>query len=108
MINLLHVVVDGVNAAARASVTVSGAARGRGGLGRSVRDRVAGAGASTLEGVVETEPVASLVGKRAAEVVVGSRAAGDRGEEHDNTVILGGTRVAGWEGGVAEETSAGA
>jgi hypothetical protein len=91
VINLLHVVVDGVNTTARASVTASGASRGRGGLGRGVRDGVAGAGASTLEGVVETEPVTSLVGERAAEVVVGSRATGDRGEEHDNTVILGGT-----------------
>jgi hypothetical protein len=54
--------------------------------------------------VVETEPVTGLVGERAAQVVVGGAAARDGGEEHNDTVILGGAGVRRGEGGVAEET----
>jgi hypothetical protein len=55
VVGVVHVVVDGVNAATGASVTASRALVGGGGLGRSVRDRVARAGAAALESVVELE-----------------------------------------------------
>jgi hypothetical protein len=58
VVRVVHVVVDGVDAAARARVAAGRAfVRGRG-LGRGVRDAVAGAGAATLEGMVEADPVA--------------------------------------------------
>ena len=50
------------------------------------------------------DPVTGLVGERVAEVVVGGRAAGHRGVEHDDTIVGGRARVRRWEGRVAEET----
>lgn len=55
--------MDGVDARAGARVTARGAAVRGLALSRGVRDAVAGAGAATLEGVVETDPVTSLVGQ---------------------------------------------
>ena len=63
IIGVVHEVVDGVNAATGAGVAAGGAAECLGGLSGGVRDLVAGAGAAALEGVVETEPMTSLVGE---------------------------------------------
>lgn len=60
------------------------------------------------EGVVETEPVADLVGTGATEVVVGRGTSGDGRVKDNDTVILGAARVGRGKGGVAEETLAGA
>ena len=55
--------MDGVNAAARASVTTGRATTGGRSLRRGVADLVTRAAATTLESVVETDPVSSLVGE---------------------------------------------
>lgn len=61
VVRVVHVVVDGVDAAARAGVTAGGAAARRGSLRRGVRHHVAGTAAAALEGVVKTDPVPRLV-----------------------------------------------
>jgi hypothetical protein len=55
VVGVVHIVMDGVNATAGASVTASRALISGGGLRRSVRDGVAGAGAAALESVVELQ-----------------------------------------------------
>lgn len=77
LVRVVHVVVDGVNTAAGARVTTNGASRAGAGLGRGVGDTIARAGAATLEGVVETEPVTGLVGGGLAEVEADGRATGE-------------------------------
>ena len=69
VVAVVHEVVDGVNARARAGVAASGSAERLGSLSGGVRDLVAGAGAAALEGVVETNPVASLVRQSLLEVM---------------------------------------
>lgn len=61
---VVHVVVNGIDAGARAGIASGGAlVRGRG-LGGSVRDGVPSARAASLEGVVESNPMSGFVGKR--------------------------------------------
>ena len=62
VVRVVHEVVDGVNPAARARVLARRAAVRLLALRRGVRDRVAAAAAAALEGVVQPEPVADLVG----------------------------------------------
>lgn len=69
---------DGVNTTAGAGVTTSGASRSGRGLRGSIGDGVTTAGAPTLEGVVETDPVTDFVGDGLAPVVVGGGASGER------------------------------
>lgn len=63
VVRVVHVVVDGINITAAAGVTTSGASGCGRGLGSSVGNLVTGAAAATLEGVVESNPVAGFVGK---------------------------------------------
>lgn len=89
LIRVIHVVVDRVKASLAGARIAAGGAAGRGaGLGGGVGDLVAGAGAAALEGVVETEPVADLVGGGLAEVVVGGAAAGDRRRQDGAAVVV--------------------
>lgn len=104
VVAVVHVVVDGVDTGAGAGVTAGGASRGKGRLGRGVRNLVAGAAAATLESVVETDPVTGLVGEGPAEVEVGGGTAGDGGEEDDDTIVGGVGSVVRGEGGVAQKT----
>lgn len=75
--------MNGVQASvAGARVATSRAARGGTALGGSIGDLIASARASALEGVVQTEPVTSLVGSSLAKVEALRRTAGDgRGED---------------------------
>src|SRR5436190_11656093 len=75
VVAVVHVVVDRVEPGQRAGVATRGATRGRRALRRRVADAVVGAGAPALEGVVEPEPVTSLVARRLALVVVRGRSA---------------------------------
>jgi len=97
---------DGINTGSRAGVTASWATVSGARLSRCVANTVTASAASTLEGVVKTEPVASLVGESVAQVVRGSSSSWDGGVEDDNTIVLGSSRVARWEGGIAEKASA--
>ena len=63
VVSVVHVVVDGVNAGAGAGVAADGATVRGLALRGGVRNAVAGAAAAALEGVVETDPVARLVGE---------------------------------------------
>ena len=63
IVRVVHVVVDWVYTGRRAGVTAGGASGGGRSLCRGVRDAVTRAAAATLEGVVETDPVARLVGE---------------------------------------------
>ena len=103
VIAVVHVVPDAVNTAAGAAVLTNGASRGGGGRGGSVADKVARARAAALEDVVETEPVANLVGEGAALVVGGERATGVGVPLDNDTVVLGSAGVVPGEGGVAEQ-----
>ena len=99
VVAVIHPVVDGVDAAAGASVLADGAAGRRGALRRGVVDLVAGAGAAALEDVVEAEPVADFVGGGRALVVRRRGAAGERVGQVDAAVegeVRGG-RAGGWE-----------
>lgn len=81
--------MNGVKASLAGARIAAGGAAGRGaGLGGRVGDLVAGAGAATLEGVVQTEPVADLVGGRLAKVVVGGATAGDRRRQDGAAVVV--------------------
>lgn len=109
LIRVIHIVVDRIKTSlARARVTAGRAATGSGSLGRGISDVIAVAGAAALEGVVETEPVADLVGGGVAEVVVGEVAAG-QGVVQDGAAVvvpvvgLGGDR--GGEVAVAESVA---
>jgi hypothetical protein len=96
--------VDGVDAAAGASVLADRAAGSRGSLRRGVADLVAGAGAAALEDVVEAEPVADFVGGGGALVVGGGGAAGQGVGQVDAAVEgeVGGGRAGGGEVAPAE------
>lgn len=63
--------------------------------------------ATTLESVVKVEPMAGLVGKRLALVVVSGGTAGDGAEEHGATILdlLGRGGVGDREVAVAEDTA---
>lgn len=86
---VVHVVVDGINISSRAGIGSSGATASRAGLvkeelsihvniaerneayfGSGVRDLVTFTVASTLEGVVQADPVTSLVSQSTSLVVV--------------------------------------
>lgn len=100
LIRVVHVVADGVETSlARARVTANGASRGGRRLSGGVGDEVAVAGAAALEGVVETEPVADLVGDGVAEVVVGGAAAGNGGREDGAPIVVEVVGPAGHAGG---------
>ena len=68
--------MDGINTRAGAGITTNWASRGSGGFGRGVGHRVTRSAASTLECVVESEPVADLVGHGLALIVVGLTSTG--------------------------------
>ena len=55
--------MDGVNAAARASVTTGRATTGGRSFRRGIGDLVTRSTAAALEGMVETDPVSDLVGE---------------------------------------------
>ena len=61
IIGVVHVVVDGVNAAARASVTTGRATTGGRSFRRGIGDLVTRSTAAALEGMVKTDPVSGLV-----------------------------------------------
>ena len=61
IIGVVHVVVDGVNATARASVTTSRATTGGRSFRRGIGDLVTRSAAAALEGMVKTDPVSGLV-----------------------------------------------
>jgi hypothetical protein len=105
VVGVVHVVVDGVNGPTGAGITRSGATIGGGSLRRGIGDRVT-TGASTLEGVVEPDPVSDLMGRGASEVVGGKVTSRKGLVENNDTVILGTDRVVEREGGVTEETLA--
>ena len=63
IVGVVHVVADGVNTGAGACVAADGATVRGLALRGGVRNAVAGAAAAALEGVVETEPVTSLMGE---------------------------------------------
>jgi len=88
--------VDGVKTRLRrARVTANRAAAGGGGLSGGIGDVVTAASAAALEGMVETHPVANLVGGGVAEVVVGERATGDGAVEDGATVAVERSRARG-------------
>lgn len=108
---------DGVSTSTRAGVTASGATESGRGLRGGIRDGVSRGGASALESVEQTNPVTSFVseglqeenkknvaedGKTEAaylaQVVGGCSASWNGRVEHDNTIVIGGARVAGGEG----------
>ena len=80
--------MDRVDASGRASVTTHRAARSSTGLSRRVVHTVTRTGTAALEGVVQTEPVADLVGGRLAKVVVGGATAGDRRRQDGAAVVI--------------------
>lgn len=89
LIRVIHIVVNRIQARlARARVPASRAPTARRRLGRGIRHVIAVARASSLEGMVQTEPVADLVGGRVAEVVVGQRAAGQGVVEDGAAVVV--------------------
>ena len=63
VVAVVHVVVDGVNAGAGAGVAADGASVGGLVLRGRVSNAIVGGAAAALEGVVETEPMTSLVGE---------------------------------------------
>ena len=63
IVGVVHVVVDGVNAGAGAGVAADGASVGGLVLRGGVSNAIVGGAAAALEGVVETEPMTSLVGE---------------------------------------------
>lgn len=97
---------DGVNTSARASVTTDGASGSSAGLRRSVGDGVARARAATLEGVVETDPVANLMSQGLTAVVVGDRATGEGANVDNNTIVLRSGLVRGGESSISQEAAA--
>ena len=72
---------------ASAGVLVRWASLSGGGLGWSIIDRIT-TGATALEGVEETEPVANLMGSSLSLIVVGSGTAGDRTVQDLATVLV--------------------
>lgn len=70
LIRIIHVVVDRIHTTTRARILTSWASIGQSRLRRSVSNAVTGAGASTLEDVVEPHPVTDLVSGGSTEVVV--------------------------------------
>ena len=89
LIRVIHVVMDRIQAGlARARITTSRAPRAGARLGGGIRDVVAVAGAAALEGMVQTEPMADLVGGGVAEVVVGEGAAGEGGRQDRAAVVV--------------------
>ena len=61
VVSVVHVVVDGVNARARAGVATGGAAVRGLRLSGGIRNAVTATAAATLEGVVETDPVTGFM-----------------------------------------------
>src|SRR6266508_1789617 len=102
VVGVVHVVVDRVQARQRAGVAALGAAARRAGLRRGVAHLVVRRGATALEGVVQPEPVAGLVGRGLAEVVVGVVATRDRAVVHPDAVDARVVRVVPRERGDAE------
>lgn len=79
--------MDGVKTSTvGARVTAGRASAGWAGLRGGIGNRVTSAGAAALEGVVETHPVADLVGDGLA-LVEGSRGATGNGAEQDGAAI---------------------
>jgi len=100
---------DGVNTSnVGAGIAADGASISSGGLSGGVGNRVTRAAATTLESMVETEPVTNLVSQSLAEVVRGRSTAGDAGEEDDNTIVLGLRGVGRGESSISQKTSSGA
>src|SRR5262249_32181997 len=106
VVGVVHEVGDRIHAGLRAGVAALRAAEGGAALAGGVVDAVALAAAAALEGVVEAEPVADLVGRGVAQVVGGGAAAGERGEQHDHAVVGRVVRVVGREGRPAEQPAA--
>ena len=107
---VVHVVVDGIQAALVGARVLAGrASAGRVGLSWGVGDKVAIATAAALEGVVQVEPVTSLMSDGLAQVEVGGRAAGDTLRGDDDAVevegILADDNVLLRESGIAEQTN---
>lgn len=76
LVGVIHVVVNGVQARlTRARIAANGAARGRASLGRGISDEVTVPSATTLECVIEAEPVTDFMGCCLSEVEAGSRSA---------------------------------
>src|SRR5689334_3460688 len=111
LVRVVHVVGHGVKTSlAGAGITRSHAAVRRRRLGSSVADIVARARAAALERVVQTQPVADLVGGRVAEVVLCLAAAGNGGRTDDNAIeveVLGARGHGLGEVGVAQVFRAG-
>src|SRR5690606_22849317 len=115
-VGVVHEVIDGVGPAGAAGVPAGGAPKGGAGLGGGVADLVAAAlaagrgvaaRAAALEGVVEAEVVADLVGGGVA-LVVGERApTRHRGVEDDDAVHVVVLGVHPRERGPAEEAAGG-
>ncbi|TLD26567.1 hypothetical protein PspLS_05208 [Pyricularia sp. CBS 133598] len=107
VVRVVHVVVDGVKTGlVGAAVTADGAAAAGAGLGGSVVNQVTLAVAATLEGVVQTEPVADLVHSGLAKVEPVDVATGD-GSRSDGAAVEadGGGGGRGGEVAVAEDAT---
>jgi len=98
--------VDGIETLAGAGITGSGAASGGGNLSRGIGDKVTISIASTLEGVVEPNPMSDLVSRGASQVEVSPGTARKGRVANDDSVIIGVGRVVGREGGITEKTLA--
>jgi len=93
-----------IDTRAGAGITRSGAAIGVGSLSRRIGDIITASIASTLEGVVESEPVSDLMSRGASHVEVSHGTTRKGRIEDDDSVVPGVGRVVARESSVTEET----
>jgi len=102
---VVHEVMDGViTRFSGASISASWTTTGRATLSRSIIDSVALSVATTLEGMVKTNPMANFVGHGLAEVIRGGSSTGEGGIQNDDSVNLGAPAIFGGEGSITKET----
>jgi hypothetical protein len=107
VIRVIHKVVDGVNTSTWAAVLASGASASSSALRRSVIDHITGTRASTLEHVIETQPMSDFVSQRLSLIIVCQASSRQTGIKDHNTIIFRVTGIVGWEGGIAKKSLAG-
>jgi len=109
IVHVVHEVIGGVVASIiRAGVHNAGAAVVGGLLSGGIIDTITTShgSASTLEGVVQTHPVADLVGASVTLIVVGGRSTGQRGVQNHDTIHIGLLLITGGEGSPTQQTTA--
>lgn len=96
--------MDRVNTSTGAAVLGGGASASSSALSGSVADHIAFSRASTLEDVIETQPMSNFVRQSLSLVIVLQTSSGQARVEDNNTIVFRVSGIVGWESGIAEKT----